>query len=169
MGWVDHDRIGFNYRLTDVQAAIGVAQLERIDDLLAQRARVAGLYSERLAQSGAAPAGEGDPAGVILPCADRASERRSWFIYAIQVPRDTDRDAVVADLAQRGIEAKAYMPSLHLLKPYRERLGHRPGSFPVAEEASSRLLALPFFTKMSEGQVERVCEALEEALQGNWT
>jgi perosamine synthetase len=169
MGWVDHDRIGFNYRLTDVQAAIGVAQLERIDSLLAQRARVAGLYSERLAQSGAAPAGEGDPAGLVLPCADRGSERRSWFIYAIQVPRGADRDAVVGDLAQREIEAKAYMPALHLLKPYRERYGYRRGQFPVAEDASDRLLALSFFPGMTEGQVERVCEALEEALQGEWT
>jgi perosamine synthetase len=169
MGWVDHDRIGFNYRLTDVQAAIGVAQLERIDSLLAQRAQVAGLYSQRLAQSGGAPAGDGDPTGLVLPCADRGSERRSWFIYAIQVPSGADRDAVVGDLAQRGIEAKAYMPALHLLKPYRERFGHRPGEFPVAEDVSDRLLALPFFPGMAEGQVERVCEALEEALQGEWT
>jgi perosamine synthetase len=168
MGWVEHDRIGFNYRLTDAQAAIGVAQLERIDELLAERARVARLYLERLGQSGAAPAGEGDPAGVILPCSDRGNERRSWFIYAIQVPRGADRDAVVADLAQRGIEAKAYMPSLHLLKPYRDRLGYRAGQFPVAEDASSRLLALPFFPGMSEAEVERCCEALEEALQGSW-
>lgn len=169
MGWVDHDRVGFNYRLTDLQAAIGVAQLERVDELLAERVRVAALYTERLAQSGAAPAGDGDPAGLVLPCADRGSERRSWFIYAVQVPRGIDRDAVVAAIAQRGIEAKAYMPSIHLLKPYRERFGHRPGSFPVAEDASERLLALPFFTGMGEGQVERVCEALEEALQGEWT
>ena len=169
MGWVDHDRVGFNYRLTDLQAAIGVAQLERLDDLLADRARVAGLYAERLGQAGAAPAGEGDPAGLVLPCADRRVERRSWFVYALQVPRGTDRDAVAADLAERGVSAKAYMPSIHLLKPYRERFGHKPGSFPVAEDASERLLALPFFTGMGEGQVERVCEALEEALQGNWT
>ena len=168
MDWVDHDRIGFNYRLTDVQAAIGVAQLERAGELLAERERVAGLYSERLAQSGAAPAGDGDPAGMVLPCSDRGSERRSWFIYAIQVPSGADRDAVVADLAQRDIQAKAYMPSLHLLKPYAERFGYRPGQFPVAEEASSRLLALPFFPGMAEAQVERCCEALEEALQGSW-
>jgi perosamine synthetase len=168
MDWVDHDRIGFNYRLTDVQAAIGIAQLERADQLLAHRARVAGLYAERLGQSGAAPAGEGDSAGLVLPCSDRGSERRSWFIYAIQVPRGADRDAVVADLAQRDIQAKAYMPALHLLEPYKERFGYRAGQFPVAEDASSRLLALPFFPGMSEAEVERCCEALEEALQGSW-
>lgn len=168
MGWVDHDRVGFNYRLTDVQAAIGVAQLERVDALLAERKRVADLYSQRLAQSGAAPAGEGDPTGMILPSADQGNERRSWFIYTIQVPVGADRDAAVADLAQRGVQAKAYMPSLHLLKPYAERFGYRPGQFPVAEEASSRLLALPFFPGMPEAEVERCCEALDEALQGTW-
>ena len=169
MGWVDHERVGFNYRLTEMQAALGIAQLERADELLAGRARVAASYSERLAQSGAAPAGEGDPAGFVLPSVDRGSERRSWFVYAIRLPAGADRDAVVADLAQRGIAAKAYMPCIHLLGPYRERFGHRPGELPVAEDASSRLLALPFFGGMDEGQVERVCEALEEALQGNWT
>ena len=169
MGWLDHERVGFNYRLTEMQAALGIAQLERADDLLAERARVAAAYSARLAQSGAAPAGEGNDSGLLLPCADRGSERRSWFVYAIRLPSGADRDAVVADLAQRGIAAKGYMPCIHLLGPYRERFGHRPGELPVAEEASSRLLALPFFGGMDEGQVERVCEALEEALQGNWT
>ena len=169
MGWVDHERIGFNYRLTDIQAALGVAQVERGDELLAARGRVAAAYTERLAQSGAAQAGEGDDTGLVLPCADRGEERRSWFIYAVRLPTSADRDAVVADLSQRGIGAKAYMPCIHLLKPYRERFGYRAGRFPVAEDASDRLLALPFFTGMEESQIERVCEALEEALQGNWT
>jgi perosamine synthetase len=169
MSWVDHDRVGFNYRLTDVQAAIGIAQLERADQLLNERAEAAALYTQRLGRSGAAPAGEGDPESMVLPCLDRGAERRSWFIYAVRLPRDADRNAVVADLAQRGVEAKAYMPCIHLLEPYRERFGHRPGELPVAEDASARLLALPFFPGISPGQVEHVCEALEEALQGNWT
>ena len=169
MSWVDHDRVGFNYRLSDVQAAIGIAQLERADQLLGGRAEAAALYTQRLGQSGAAPAGEGDPNGLVLPCADRGAERRSWFIYAVRLPAGADRDAVVADLSQRGVEAKAYMPCIHLLAPYRERFGHRPGELPVAEDASARLLALPFFPGISPGQVEQVCEALEEALQGNWT
>jgi len=169
MGWLDHERVGFNYRLTEMQAALGIAQLERVDELLGERTRVAAAYSERLAQSGAAPAGEGDASGFVLPCADRGSERRSWFVYAVRLPAGSDRDAVVADLAQRDITAKAYMPCIHLLEPYRERFGHRPGELPAAEDASSRLLALPFFGGMDEGQVERVCEALEEALRGDWT
>ncbi len=169
MSWVSHERIGFNYRLTDLQAAIGVAQLERADALLAERARVAALYTERLEQSGGAPAGEGDTEGLLLPCPDRDQERRSWFIYTVRLPSGTERDAVVADLAQRGVEAKAYMPCIHLLEPYRERFDHRPGELPVAEDASERLLALPFHPGMREGEVELACEALDEALQGDWT
>ena len=170
MSWVDHDRLGFNYRLTEVQAAIGIAQLERVDQLLDARAHVAAQYTERLAALDyGAPAGEGDPAGLLLPCADRGEERRSWFIYAVRLPQGADRDAVVADLDQRGVQAKAYMPSIHLMSHMRERFGFRPGQFPVAEEASDRLLALPFFPELAEGDIDRVCEALAEALRGNWT
>jgi perosamine synthetase len=169
MGWVAHERVGFNYRLTELQAALGVAQLERARELLGEREAAANRYVERLRQSGGEPAGEGDPAALVLPCADRGRERRSWFVFAVRVPTGADRDAVVADLAQRGVESKAYMPCIHLLEPYRERFGHRRGELPVAEEASERLLALPFFPGMEEAQVERVCEALEEALRGNWT
>jgi perosamine synthetase len=170
MSWVDHERLGFNYRLTELQAAIGIAQLERLDDLLAGRARVAAMYGERLvALDSGAPAGEGDPEGLVLPAPDRGPERRSWFVYPVRLPSGADRDAVVGDLDQRGIEAKAYMPCIHLMPHYRERFGFREGQFPVAEDASARLLALPFFPGMAEAQVDRVCEALAEALRGNWT
>jgi perosamine synthetase len=170
MGWVDHDRLGFNYRLTELQAALGVAQLERLDEMLAARARAGALYDERLAAlSNAAAAGEGDPAGLVLPCRDQDSERRSWFVYAVRLPRGADRDAVIAGLAQRGIEAKAYMPCIHLMAHMRERFGFAEGQFPVAEDASARLLALPFFPAISEDQVDRVCEAVAEALRGDWT
>ena len=170
LSWVDHERLGFNYRLTEMQAALGLAQLERLDQLLAARARAAGLYGERLAALDyGAPAGEGDPGGLVLPCADRGAERRSWFIYAVRLPRGADRDAVVGDLAQRGVDAKAYMPCIHLMDHVRERFGLRAGQFPVAEDAAARLLALPFFPALSEQQIDRVCEALAEALRGDWS
>jgi perosamine synthetase len=169
MGWVEHERVGFNYRLTEIQAAIGIAQLERAEELLAARAQAADAYTARLTRSGAARAGEGDPDGLVLPCADREGERRSWFVYAVRLPKEADRDAVVAELDQRGVQGKAYMPCIHLLAPYRERFGFEPGMLPVAEDASDRLLALPFFPGITEEQIERSCEALEEALQGDWS
>jgi perosamine synthetase len=164
MGWLSHERLGFNYRLTELQAAIGVAQLERADELLADRSRVAGLYAQRLEAIGASGAGEGDPEGLVLPCRDRGSERRSWFIYALLLPRGADRDSLVAALGAQGIQAKAYMPCIHLMPHYRQRFGFREGQFPNAEDASARLLALPFFGGMGEMEVDRVAAALAAAL-----
>jgi perosamine synthetase len=170
MGWLDHDRLGFNYRLTEVQAAIGIGQLERAAELLASRARVAALYGDALGEHGGAPAGEGDERGLVLPCADRGAERRSWFVYVVQLPEAADRDAVIADLDERGIASKAYLPCIHLMPHYRERFGFRGGEFPVAERVASRSLALPFFPAMGEAEVERVAGALGEALgERDWS
>jgi perosamine synthetase len=164
MGWLAHDRLGFNYRITDIQAAIGIAQLERADKLIAERARVAGLYAEALSDLGAAPAGEGEPDGLVLGCADRGEARRSWFVYVVQLPDGTDRDGVIASLAERGIDSRAYLPCIHLMPHYRERFGFTEGQFPVAEAASRRSLALPFFTAMGEAEVNRVAGTLASAL-----
>jgi perosamine synthetase len=164
MGQVEHDRIGFNYRLTDLQAAIGMAQLERLDEMLTARDRVASLYRERLTQLGAAPAGDGEH-DLVLPAENRGDERRSWFVFTVQLPESADRAAVIEALAGEGIASKAYLPCIHLLPPYRERFGFAGGEFPVAERVAERSLALPFFTSMSESQVDRVCTALAGALK----
>jgi perosamine synthetase len=163
MGWLSHERLGYNYRLTDLQAAVGVAQLERFDERLAQRDRVAAQYGEQLGAIGA-PAGEGDPDGLVLPCRDRPPERRSWFIYPILLPAAAERPAVIDELGRRGVEAKAYMPCIHLLPDYRERFGFGEGQFPVAEQASARLVALPLFAGMTDEQVSRVASALSAGL-----
>jgi len=154
MGALEHGRLGFNYRMTEFAAALGVAQLERLEELLAARARVAAAYAERLRSI----------EGVELPCPDRGSERRSWFVYVAQLPEGADRDAVLADLRARGVESKAYLPCIHLLPFYRERFGFTGGEFPVAERAAARSVALPFFSTLSDGQVDRVCGALAAAL-----
>ena len=154
MGWLDHGGIGFNYRLSDVAAALGVAQLEKLDEMLAQRARVAALYEEGLA----------GVEGLGTPIAGRGRELRSWFVYTVRLPAGADRDAAIARLAERGIASKAYLPCIHLF-PHLRELGYREGQFPVAEEASARSLALPFFPSMTESQVARVCEELAAALQ----
>jgi perosamine synthetase len=164
MGKVEHDRLGFNYRLSDLQAAIGIGQLERLGEMLNARENVAALYRERLTQMGAEPAGEHDQHDIVLPCENRGDERRSWFVFCVQLPSGTDRDTVIAKLAERGIASKAYLPCIHLLPPYRERFGFEGGEFPVAERVAERSLALPFFNSMSESQVDRVCTALGEAL-----
>jgi perosamine synthetase len=161
---VEHDRMGFNYRLSDLQAAIGIAQVERLDELLNARDNVAALYRERLTQLGAAPAGDDENHDIVLPCENNGDERRGWFVFVVQLPKETDRHAVISSLGNQGIASKAYLPCIHLLPLYRERFGFVGGEFPIAERVSERSLALPFFTSMTEGQVDRVCTALAEAL-----
>jgi perosamine synthetase len=152
MAWLEHGGLGFNYRLSDVAAAIGLAQVEKLDSLLERRGAVAAAYAERLAGI----------EGVEAPLAGRASERRSWFVHPVRVA-DGNRDATIARLAERGIASKAYLPCIHLF-PHLRELGYREGQFPIAEEASRRSLALPFFSSMTESQVDRVCEALAGSL-----
>jgi perosamine synthetase len=153
MGWLDHDRLGFNYRLSDVAAALGVAQVEKLEAMLERRARVAALYEQGLAGI----------EGLRTPIAGRGEERRSWFVYAVRLPEGADRAATIARLAERGIAGKAYLPCIHLFPHYRE-LGWRQGQFPVAEAAAADSLALPFHTGLDEAQVARVCEELAAAL-----
>jgi perosamine synthetase len=161
MGWLDHDRLGYNYRLSDIACALGLAQLRRLDAMLAERARVAGLYRVALAGIASSPDGK----GLRLPCADAEGNRRGWFVFVVQLPRGVDRDETVRALAARGIQSKPYLPAIHLMSFYRERFGHRVGEFPVCEDVAARSLALPFFPGMGEGQVARVAEALCTALR----
>ncbi len=157
MGWLDHDRLGFNYRLSDVACALGLAQMGRLDELLGARARVAAAYGERLARV----------EGLELPCPDADGDRRSWFVYVVQLPAQVDRDATIERMRASGIDAKPYLPAIHLMSFYRERFGHKEGEFPVCEDVSRRSLALPFFPELTESQVERVSETLVGIIQSS--
>jgi perosamine synthetase len=154
MDWLDHDRLGFNYRLSDVACALGLAQVERLDSLLAGRVRVAALYGEALAGI----------EGLSLPCPDVGAVRRGWFVYVVQLPRGVDRDETVRALGERGIPSKPYFPAVHLMSFYRRRFGHREGEFPVCEDVAARSIALPFFPEMTEGQVAQVAGVLRGVL-----
>jgi perosamine synthetase len=154
MDWLDHDRLGFNYRLSDIACAIGIAQLGKIEQTLAQRAHVAELYRHVLHGI----------EGLTLPCEDRDGAVRGWFVFVVQLPHGVDRDGTVRELAARGIQSKPYLPAIHLMSFYRERFGHREGEFPVCEDVAARSLALPFFPQMSEGQVQRVAVQLAGVL-----
>ena len=154
MDWLDHDRLGFNYRLSDLACALGLAQLARLDTLLAGRERVAALYRETL----------GEIEGVTLPCANSGQARRGWFVYVIQLPHGVDRDSVVTALGTHGVAAKPYFPAIHLMSYYREEFGYREGQFPVCEDIAARSIAIPFFPQMTEAQVARVGEALRAVL-----
>jgi perosamine synthetase len=151
--WFHHVRLGWNYRWTDVQAAIGIGQLEKLDRLLALRAEVAARYGELLQDVEVEPF-----------CADDADHKRSWFVYVVALPAGVDRDAVMAELRAQGIGTADYVPCVHLQPYMRELFGFREGTCPVAEEVASRTMALPFFPQLEAEDQERVVEALRGAL-----
>jgi perosamine synthetase len=154
LDWLDHDRLGFNFRLSDIACALGIAQLGRLDEMIAGRERVAACYYEGLAGID----------GLALPCSDQAEARRGWFVFVVQLPLEADRDDTIRALAGLGIQSKPYLPAIHLMAYYRERFGHREGEFPVCEAVAAQSIALPFFPEMTSDQVERVCAALRETL-----
>jgi perosamine synthetase len=155
--WFHHVRLGFNYRITDIQAALGIGQLEKLDRLLAMRSDVAARYGELLAGVD----------GVEAPLADDANHRRSWFVYVVKLAQGVDRDSVLERLATQGIEAGLYVPAVHLQPYMRERYGFAEGTCPVAEDACSRTLALPFFPQLEAEDQERVVSALRDAVTGS--
>jgi perosamine synthetase len=154
-GWLEHARLGFNYRIDDIRAAIGLGQLEKLDAILEARTDVAGRYGELLA---------GIP-GLVLPCADDADHERSWFVYVVTLPAGRDREAVISSLADRGVQTARYLPCIHLQPYMQDRYGYRVGLCPVAEEMASRTLALPFHARLPEDDQEYVAEALRAALE----
>jgi perosamine synthetase len=160
MQWLDHDRLGFNYRLSDLQCALGIAQLGRLDEMLAGRARVAAWYREALADLV-------ERTGLELLCEDRGGDRRSWFVFVVRVPHGVDRDATIRALADRRVQTRPYLPAIHLFSFYRERFGFREGQFPVAEDAAARGLSLPFFPEMTQEQVAIVVDELTAVLTGD--
>ena len=154
-GWFNHVRLGFNYRWTDLQAAIGLAQLEKLDRILELRAAAARRYDDLLA----------DVDGVETPAPDDAEHRRSWFVYVAKLAAGLDRDGVMASLRSQGIATAEYVPCVHLQPYMRERYGFGEGLCPVAEDVASRTLALPFFTQIEPGDQERVVDALRAAIR----
>jgi perosamine synthetase len=152
-----HERIGYNYRLDELSAALGVAQLRKLDRILALRDEVAARYNALLA----------DLEGVRLLSPDDDVHRRSWFVYVVFIEPPVERSAVMAHLAAEGIASKPYLPAIHLQPAYRDRFGFSTGMFPVAEAAGAEGLALPFHTGLSASDQERVVAALTRALKGS--
>jgi perosamine synthetase len=154
-GWLDHARLGFNYRIDDIRAAIGIGQLEKLDRILAGRAEVAARYTELLA----------DVEGLGVPCPDDDDHERSWFVYVVELPAGTDREAVIAVLEAHGIGTARYLPCIHLQSYMRERYGFAEGMCPVAEATSARTLALPFHARLAADDQECVADTLKHALR----
>ena len=151
--WLQHGRFGFNYRLDDISAALGIGQLEKLEQILAGRREVAARYAELLAG-----------VDVEVPLADDEDHTRSWFVYVVKLPSGIDRDGVMARLAGDGIATAPYLPSIHLQSYMRERYGFSEGMLPVSEDCSARTMALPFHARLERSDQERVAESLRTAL-----
>jgi dTDP-4-amino-4,6-dideoxygalactose transaminase len=153
-GWLNHTRLGYNYRISEMNAAVGVVQMRRLDDLLARRNEVAKEYESRLKNI------EGVSQINIVP----TTTRMSWFVYAVRFEEKIDRNKVLDLMARRGIPARPYFTPIHLQPFYRQKFGYKPGDFPNAEKAGESILALPFYASMKPEEVEVVCENLAEVV-----
>jgi perosamine synthetase len=148
--WLKHDRLGYNYRLDELSAALGAAQMQRLDKLLARREQVAGWYSERLR----------DVEGIEVPRIAATTEKQSWFVYVIRVCKEVERGWLMNALQESGIPSRPYFSPIHLQPFYAQRFGYSKGDLPVTEELGETSLALPFSSRMTARQVDRVCETL---------
>ena len=155
--WLQHTYLGYNYRMDEMSAALGLVQMRRVEELLNQRQQVADWYAERL----------GELHGVEAPQLVKDTTRVSWFVYVIRFDAALNRDKIAAELGEQGIPVRPYFLPIHL-QPYMvEQFGYQPGDFPVTEDLGNRGLALPFSGKMTEAQVETVCETLRACIDKN--
>ncbi len=151
--WLAHERLGYNYRLSEINAALGCVQMDRLDEMLEQRRRVANAYTQRLL----------DQHDLILPTGGTDDADCSWFVYVIRLSPEYDRaarDRVIQGLRRHDIGASNYFPPIHLQPFYKKQFGYEPGSFPITESISDRTLALPFFNQLDDTQIDLVCHTL---------
>jgi perosamine synthetase len=156
---LSHERLGYNYRLSEIAAALGVVQMERLDEMLAARRRVAGMYMRRLM----------DWEDIILPNIDPGSEEdMSWFVFVVRLTdlyAQTERDRIIQGLRRHEVGASNYFPCIHLQPFYRQQFGFKKGDFPIAESISERTIALPFYNRLDENTCELICHTLKIMLQ----
>ena len=151
--WLNHVRLGYNYRLNELSAALGLAQLARLDEILKKRERVAEMYNERLSRL----------SGLSIPHIAPTTTRMSWFVYVVRLNPAIDRNTVISRLREQGIASRPYFTPIHLQPFYVERFGYSSGDFPVTEAVAESTLALPFHSNLQEKTADFVCEGLRQA------
>jgi len=151
--WLQHPRIGYNYRMNELSAALGCAQMRRFDEMMARRERVAQYYIQRL--SGIE--------SLVLPTIEPESAM-TWFVFVVRLTTEytaEDRDRIVDGLRTHDVGSATYFPCIHLQPPYREKFGFKPGDFPIAESISGRTIALPFYNSLTEREIDLIAQTLE--------
>ncbi|MDO8530235.1 MAG: DegT/DnrJ/EryC1/StrS family aminotransferase [bacterium] len=155
--WLEHVRLGYNYRLNEMSAALGIAQMQRLPEILKKRARVAALYHKKL----------GRLAEIGIPYVSK-DVVLSWFVYVVVLPERLSgkkRDAIISNMEKRGIQCSYYFNAIHLQPFYKSQFGYKPGGYPVAENISRRTLALPFFNDLTEKEIDFVVKNLREVIE----
>jgi len=153
--WLDHDRLGYNYRMDELAAALGCSQMERLDEILEKRAKVAEMYNQKFTGMDE----------VQVPYISPDVTRMSWFVYVIRLADGINREKVMDYLNKEGVQCKPYFTPIHLQPFYVDMFGYKKGDFPITEDISSRTIALPFFTNLQEEQIDYVVNRLKCALQ----
>ncbi|MFA6808997.1 MAG: DegT/DnrJ/EryC1/StrS family aminotransferase [Eubacteriales bacterium] len=152
--WLNHVRLGYNYRMSDISAALGIAQLERIEEMLKKRQRVAEMYTQKFK----------NVKGVILQKIDKKA-LMSWFVFVIRFEEGIDRNKVMEILLERGIGCRPYFTGIHTQPFYVKEFGYKVGDFPVTDRVSQKTLALPFFNELTEEQVDTVVYEVKRAIK----
>ena len=155
--WLQHTRIGYNFRISDINCALGISQLKRLPEIIEKRNSIAKLYVEKLK----------DVEEIVTPFVDKSVTRMSWFVFVIRLAdkfTSGQRDLIIRELANHGIETRGYFSAIHLQPSYRGRFGFKEGDFPITESVSQRTVALPFYTIMTEDEVSYVVDNLKEAI-----
>jgi perosamine synthetase len=155
--WLQHERLGFNFRISDINCALGIAQLERIDEIMAKREKVASFYNQILKEF----------EELVIPQLE-ANKKISWFVYVIRLKDNysrQDRDNILKKLKDKGIGCSDYFSPIHLQPFYRKLFGYKKGDFPITEKISERTLALPFYNNLGEERIEYICQHLKEIIR----
>jgi perosamine synthetase len=155
-GWLAHERLGYNYRLSDINCALGIVQLSRIDEFIRKRRAVAVMYQEILS----------DENRIVVPHEEGGSFV-SWFVFVVRLAdrySQAQRDRLLTMMTQRGIQVNNYFPPVYLQPFIAGPLGHRAGDFPVTDRISARTMALPFHNNITRQQATLVCDELRRCL-----
>ena len=152
--WLDHERLGYNFRMDELSSALGCSQMDRIEDILEKRSKVAEMYNQKLAEI----------EEVKIPYISPYTTKMSWFVYVIRLDKDINRGSVIEYLNQEGVQCKPYFTPIHLQPFYKKMFGFQEGDFPITEDVSGRTIALPFFNNLKEEQIEYVVERLKKSI-----
>lgn len=151
MQWLDHERLGYNYRMDELSAALGIAQLEKLDFLINERRKIATLYTKYLFSYSDL---------IQVPAID-INNSHTWFVYvALLKNKKIKRDKLITKLAKQGISTKPYLPSIHLFSFYRKQFGYKKGDFPIAEKVSNSAIALPFYAGLKKEDISYIVNRL---------